>query len=110
MLGNERRSDLRTTGIPRGERVSVTVDGREVNAFESDTVLGLLWSLGIHSLRKTARRNEPRGFFCGMGVCFDCLVTVNGRLSVRACLEPVRAGMHIECQQDAGGEASHGAD
>jgi predicted molibdopterin-dependent oxidoreductase YjgC len=42
-----------------------------------------------------------------MGVCFDCLVTIDGAFNVRACLEPVRAGMKITLQRDAGHAAGH---
>ena len=70
-------------------------------AHEGDSVLGLLWAAGHHSLRITGRAKAPRGFFCGIGVCFDCLVTIDGRPNVRACLELVRPGMRIELQHDA---------
>lgn len=95
-------TELRTAGIGRGVSISIYVDGREVHAFEGETVLAALWAHGEHTLHTTARTHEPRGFFCGMGVCFDCLVTVDGSFSVRACLEPVRAGMQITLQRDAG--------
>src|ERR1051326_2367792 len=42
------------------------------------------------------RTGEPRGLFCGMGVCFDCLIQVDGRSNVRACRAPVKAGLHVE--------------
>ena len=47
----------------------------------------------------TDAAGEKRGLFCGMGVCHDCLVTVDGRTSQRACMTPVRDGMHIDRQQ-----------
>ena len=84
---------LRTSGVVRGAPVTIHIEGRDVIAFEGETVLAALWAQGEHSLHTTARTREPRGFFCGMGVCFDCLVTIDGLLNVRACLEPVRAGM-----------------
>jgi predicted molibdopterin-dependent oxidoreductase YjgC len=94
--------DLRVAAIGRGAPVSVTVDGQPVQAFEGETVLAVLWAHGAHSLHTTARTHEPRGFFCGMGVCFDCLVTIDGTINLRACLETVRAGMAITLQRDAG--------
>ena len=95
-------TDLRTPGIARGAPVSVTVDGRDIQAYEGESVLAVLWAAGAHALHTTARTHAPRGFFCGMGVCFDCLVTIDGTINVRACLEPVRAGMKIILQRDAG--------
>ena len=99
--------DLRSPAIARGERLTIVVDGREVIAHAGESLLGALWAAGIKGLHVTARQHEPRGFFCGMGVCFDCLVTVDGRVNVRACLEPVRPGMRVSLQQDAG--LSHAA-
>jgi predicted molibdopterin-dependent oxidoreductase YjgC len=95
-------SNLCTEGISRGKTVLVYMDGREVQAFEGDSVLGLLWANGEHDLHRTARTREARGFFCGIGVCFDCLVTIDGKRNVRACLERVKQGMRISRQQDAG--------
>lgn len=96
------QSGLRTPNIGRGAPVSITVDGRSVQAYEGETVLAALWADGLHTLHTTARAHEPRGFFCGIGICFDCLVTVDGVVNLRACLEPVRAGMTVKRQQDAG--------
>lgn len=98
----ELAGDLRTTGVGRGTPVLVYIDGKEVSAFEGENVLAVLWTSGNHTLHTTARFREPRGFYCGIGVCFDCLVTIDGTVNVRACLEPVRAGMQIKRQQDAG--------
>jgi predicted molibdopterin-dependent oxidoreductase YjgC len=94
--------DLRTAGITRGTAVPIWVDGEEVEAFEGETVLAVLWAKGRHTLHTTARTHEPRGFFCGIGVCFDCLVTIDGIVNLRACLEPVRPGMKVTLQRDAG--------
>jgi predicted molibdopterin-dependent oxidoreductase YjgC len=94
--------DLRTAGIGRGAPVRIYLDGRELQAFEGESVLAVLWAERAHTLHVTARTREPRGFFCGMGVCFDCLVTVDGMVNMRACLEPVRPGMMITLQRDAG--------
>lgn len=101
-MAPEQEGGLRTPNIGRGAPVSIMVDGRSVQAFEGETVLAALWTNGLQTLHTTARTREPRGFFCGIGVCFDCLVTVDGIVNVRACLEPVRAGMDIKRQQDAG--------
>ena len=44
----------------------------------------------------------PRGIFCGMGVCFDCLVTVDGLAEQRACMTPVRRGMRVQTRSAEG--------
>ncbi|GAA5028692.1 (2Fe-2S)-binding protein [Actinopolymorpha pittospori] len=70
---------------------TILVDGRPVAVGPDQTVAAALLAAGIRSWR-TTRKGRPRGLFCGIGVCFDCLVTVNGRGSVRACLVPARPG------------------
>src|SRR6476469_9877548 len=62
-----------THGLERGARVVVTLDGRPVIAYEGESVAALLLAEGITATRVT-RDGEPRGVYCGMGVCFDCLV------------------------------------
>ncbi len=94
--------DLRAASIGRGPPVSINIDGKEVEAFGGETVLAALWASGDLTVHTTARTHEPRGYFCGIGVCFDCLVTIDGIVNLRACLEPVRSGMKIERQRDAG--------
>jgi aerobic-type carbon monoxide dehydrogenase small subunit (CoxS/CutS family) len=73
------------------------VDGVPVAAFPGETVATALLASGKRAFRHTEKRGEPRGIYCGMGVCFDCLVTVDG-LPVRACVTPVRPGMVIQTQ------------
>ena len=82
--------------------VTFLVDGRQEQAVDGTTVLGALWGAGVRSLHRTAKTGEPRGFLCGIGICFDCLVTVDGQRSVRACMTRVTEGMRVETQQDVG--------
>jgi predicted molibdopterin-dependent oxidoreductase YjgC len=79
-----------------------TFDGRQLLAHEGETVAIALLAAGQRGFRLTTRRAEPRGLFCGMGVCFDCLVRVDGRPNVRACQIPVAEGMRVETQRGAG--------
>jgi hypothetical protein len=50
---------------------------------------------GIRSWRTTRRNGRPRGLFCGIGICYDCLITVDGTPNQRACLVPVAEGMRL---------------
>jgi len=86
-----------THGLERGARVVVTLDGRPVIAYEGESVAALLLAEGITATRVT-RGGEPRGVYCGMGVCFDCLVVVDGVPNTRACVTWVRDGMNVERQ------------
>lgn len=80
----------------RGAALTLFVNGRTVEAHAGESVAVVLLAEGILTLRRSARLSEPRGLFCGMGVCFECGVTVNGRPNVRACMTPVEGSMRIE--------------
>jgi aerobic-type carbon monoxide dehydrogenase small subunit (CoxS/CutS family) len=82
------------TNTQRGPAVTITVDGRPLQAHLGETVAGALLASGQRAWRRTAQ-GEPRGLFCGMGICFDCTLTVDGAPNVRACLTPVSDGMEI---------------
>jgi D-hydroxyproline dehydrogenase subunit gamma len=81
--------------------VEVTIDGRTVTARDGDTVAAALLAAGFDACRTTPVTGAPRGPFCLMGVCFDCLAVIDGRPNQQTCLIPVRAGMRIERQQGA---------
>ncbi|MFJ7772038.1 (2Fe-2S)-binding protein [Streptomyces sp. NPDC097107] len=83
---------------------TVTVDGRTTEALPGRTVAAALWAAGITAWRTTRNTDRPRGVFCGIGVCFDCLVTVNDRPNQRACLVPVHPGDVIRTQEGTGHE------
>src|SRR6478735_4159747 len=88
--------DMRPTGSP----VAFRFDGQEIEALEGETIAAALGAAGIVAVRE-ARSGAPRGPFCGMGVCFDCLVTVDGRTSQRACLTRVSAGLDVRSSPEA---------
>jgi len=76
--------------------LAVIVDGEPVRAFAGESVATVLLALGQRAFRHTDRHHQPRGIFCGMGLCFDCLVTIDGVENVRACVTFVEEGMTIE--------------
>jgi predicted molibdopterin-dependent oxidoreductase YjgC len=77
----------------------VRVDGVDVAAREGDTIAAVLVRAGMTSWRRTRHDDRPRGLFCGMGACQDCLVTVDGVPGVRACLAPVVDGTTIDTSE-----------
>jgi sarcosine oxidase subunit alpha len=81
-----------------GETVSLKVDGKDIRARVGDTVAGAMLAAGIDRFRTTPVTESPRAPYCLMGVCFDCLVTIDGVGSRQACLVPVREGMAVETQ------------
>ncbi|MFD3311381.1 (2Fe-2S)-binding protein [Streptomyces sp. NPDC058656] len=96
------RTPLDLVDARPGPPFTVTFDGREIAVLPGQTVAAALWSAGITSWRTTRGSGEPRGVFCGIGVCFDCLVSVNGRVNQRACLVPAEAGDVIRTQEGTG--------
>jgi hypothetical protein len=72
--------------------IAFTLDGVPMTAAEGQSIAGALIGSGIMSWRRTRFDDQPRGVFCGIGACFDCLITVNDEPNVRACLAQVREG------------------
>ncbi|MET7390295.1 (2Fe-2S)-binding protein [Streptomyces sp. NPDC005529] len=99
---------LELAGAEPGPAFTVTLDGREIEALPGRTVAATLWAAGVTSWRTTRDSGRPRGVFCGIGVCFDCLVTVNGRPNQRACLVPLEPGDAIHTQDGTGHDAGGG--
>ncbi|MDO5661105.1 MAG: (2Fe-2S)-binding protein [Brachybacterium sp.] len=95
---------------PREDPVRITVDGRSIDVPSRSTVASVLMADGgAPGWRTTRRRGEPRGLFCGIGVCYDCLVTVDDHESLRSCLIQVRDGMSVTTDRapSTGVDGSH---
>jgi D-hydroxyproline dehydrogenase subunit gamma len=82
--------------------VSFRYDGAVLTAPAGSTIAAALLGNGILAWRTTRRRGEPRGLFCGIGYCFDCLVDVNRTAAVRACQVVVGDGDDIRPAQSTG--------
>jgi hypothetical protein len=90
-------NDLRIQNrVSRGQPFHIQVNGNTVTAYPGETIAAVLLAEGWRMFRHTALSGEPRGPFCGMGLCFDCLVTVNGEPNVRACITYAQPGDKIE--------------
>jgi D-hydroxyproline dehydrogenase subunit gamma len=87
--------DLRIPSIKRNEKITIEVNGRGIEAYKGETVLAALMAAGHKQLKKNPVNHEPRGALCGMGVCFECTVTINGVPNIRACMTEVQEGMKI---------------
>ncbi len=82
--------------VERGKAVQLTVNGEIIPAFEGETIAAALLAAGIRTFRLSPKNEAPRSIFCGMGLCYECLVKVDGVHAVRACVTPVRDGMRVE--------------
>ncbi|MEO6531226.1 MAG: (2Fe-2S)-binding protein [Specibacter sp.] len=86
--------------------ITLTLDGAPIVAEPGQTVGAALTAAGLTSWRSTAKKGRPRGLFCGIGICFDCLVTADGVPNQRACITPAREGMEVQtnCGETGNGD------
>ena len=91
--------DLRISSVRRGAKIEIFVNGKGCTAYEGESVHAALLAAGYRALRRTPKFHQPRGIFCGMGVCYDCLVTVNGVPNQRACMTAVEDRMEIHLDE-----------
>ena len=85
----------------RSRRVVFSYEGRPVEAEEGDTVATALLAAGVGATRTSAVSGAARGAYCMMGVCFDCLVMIDGAPNRQGCMTEIREGMRIERQDGA---------
>lgn len=97
---------------PSRKPVTFRFEDREIEGVEGDTVAAALLAAGESSLKDAPASGTPRAPYCMMGVCFECLVEIDGAGHQQACLIPVREGMEVrrhlavrEVGQAVGGEA-----
>lgn len=81
--------------------VALLVNGMEVMCREGDSVAAALFAAGLLDCRDTPVKGVPRGPFCMMGVCFDCLVEINGMPNQQGCMVLAKPGMNIQRQLGA---------
>ena len=87
--------DLRIGGAStRGRPVRVQVDDRWIDSYEGETVAAALWASGIRNLRSSPVMAAPRGMFCYMGACQECVVVIDGKRET-SCAFPVSDGLRV---------------
>lgn len=91
--------------LPRdgGEQVTIEFEGVAVSACVGDSVASALLAGGHSSTRNTPVSGAPRGPFCMMGACFECLVEIDGQSNCQGCMVTVREGMRVRRMQDVAG-------
>jgi predicted molibdopterin-dependent oxidoreductase YjgC len=86
----------------KGKPVEFEFDGRIMRGYEGEPIAVALKANGVMIHRYTARRRQPRGMFCAIGRCTDCVMIVDGKPNVRTCVTPLQAGMKIATQYGVG--------
>jgi predicted molibdopterin-dependent oxidoreductase YjgC len=95
---------LKPIEVPDGSRprcVTIRVDGRDLLVAEGQTLATALLAADVVPFRHTPVSGAPRAPFCLMGACFECLVEVDDRPNVQACMVDVRDGMRVRRQRGA---------
>jgi sarcosine oxidase subunit alpha len=90
---------IASTGIQRGEHLTLTIDQHEVRAYAGETLATVLLAQGITIFNRTPK-GQPRGPYCNMGTCFECQIQMAPQGSntfswIRACMVTVKPGMTI---------------
>jgi len=88
--------------LPVAKEVIIIVDGKKIKAYEGEMISTAIVASGIKTFRYTSKKKEPRGIFCAIGRCTDCVMEVNGRPNVRTCVTPVEDNMVINTQEGLG--------
>lgn len=94
----------------RTEIVTIYVNDRPIEARKGESVAAAMLANGMRLCRHTPKKHEPRGVFCGIGQCTDCVMQVNGVPNVRTCVTLVEENMRAQTQEGVGiWEAEHGS-
>lgn len=82
--------------------IKIECDGQTIDAVEGEPIAAALMAAGKTVFRYTRKSKEPRGVFCAIGQCTDCMMTVDGVPNVRTCVTLVKDGMKIQTQHGVG--------
>ncbi len=86
----------------RGKEIKFTFNGREIKAYEGETIAAALHAAGVKELKKSLKHDRPRGLFCAIGNCSSCFMEVDGEPNVKTCVIEVKEGMEVNTQQGKG--------
>ncbi len=89
-------------GDERCEDIFIIVDGKKIGAVSGEVIASALHAAGIRKMRYTAKKQTPRGVFCGIGRCNDCKMIVDGVPNIKTCTAIVRQGMEVKTQHGLG--------
>ena len=86
----------------RGEKISFYYNGREIEAYASETIAAALHASGVRKLGESTILHRPRGLFCAIGNCSSCFMIVDGEPNIRVCTIKVKSAMRVEEQKGKG--------
>jgi predicted molibdopterin-dependent oxidoreductase YjgC len=81
---------------------TIYCDGKPISARSGEPIAAALLAAGVRIFRETPKKHNPRGIYCGIGRCTDCVMIVDGEPNVRTCVTPARQGMKVQTQRGLG--------
>lgn len=84
--------------MEKGRKVTFSFDGKIYEGYEGEPVAAALKAAGVMVHRYTKKRHQPRGIFCAIGRCTDCVMVVDGKPNVRTCVTPLKENMVVQTQ------------
>ncbi|MCR4631073.1 MAG: (2Fe-2S)-binding protein [Treponema sp.] len=101
----ERITEHPILGVPeKGPLVTFSLDGNEMHGYEGEPIAVALRAAGILKHRETSKQHKPRGIFCAIGRCTDCVMVVDGVPNTRTCITPLKEGMKVQTQYGCSAE------
>lgn len=86
-------------GAPKkGRMVTFTYNGEPMQGYEGEPIAAALKAAGVMVHRYTKKAHKPRGIFCAIGRCTDCVMVVDGKPNIRTCVTPLEEGMTVQTQ------------
>ena len=78
--------------------ITFTFNGLELQGEQGQSVAAALLANQLRATRYTRVESKPRGLFCGIGICFDCLLVINGQGNQKSCITEIKEGMSVTIQ------------
>lgn len=82
----------------KNKEIEFSFDGKKMKGLEGEPIAIALEAAGVMVHRYTKKHHEPRGIFCAIGRCTDCVMVVDGKPNVRTCVTPLEEGMNVQTQ------------
>ncbi len=90
--------------IKKGKKVKYYYNGTEMEGYKGESIAAALHAEGVMVHRYTSKLHKPRGVFCAIGRCTDCVMIVDGKPNIRTCMTLLKEGMYIETQYGISGK------
>ena len=83
---------------PAQKKVFFTYNDRTLEGYEGEPIAAALKANGVMVHQYTSKKHSPRGIFCAIGRCTDCVMIVDGKPNIRTCITPLQSGMRVQTQ------------